>query len=70
MSDQEMPRDQPKEEEKIQRAIQITQHFLGELETAGMGEDPSYKTAQGWVAEWRKTLAALRTLAAIRSKKS
>jgi hypothetical protein len=70
MDDQEMPRDRPNEEEKIQRAIQITQHFLSELETAGMGEDPSYKTAQGWVADWRKTLAALRTLAAIRSKRS
>jgi hypothetical protein len=64
MSDQELPRDQPKEDEKIQRAIQITQRFLGELETAGMREDPSYKTAQGWVAEWQKRLSA------IRSKKS
>jgi hypothetical protein len=41
MSDQELPRDQPKEDEKIQRAIQITQRFLGELETAGMREDPT-----------------------------
>jgi hypothetical protein len=31
MSDQELSRDQPKEEEKMQRAIQITQRFLGEL---------------------------------------
>jgi hypothetical protein len=29
MSDQELPRDQPKEEKKMQRAIQITQRFLG-----------------------------------------
>jgi hypothetical protein len=64
MSDEGLPRDQPKEEEKIQRAIQITQRFPGELETAGMGEDPSYKTALGWVAEWQKRVAA------IRSKKS
>jgi hypothetical protein len=40
MSDEDMPRDVPNEEEQLSRAIVITQRYLGELEDTGMVEHP------------------------------